>query len=708
MIDTRAYRWQRTYRPTCRPRPPRRVGLIAGLAAACLCGATEPVWAKVIDLAFAPPSHRVSGTKAEDRTGQSVLFGDVNGDGRDDLIIAAPEFDLVGRMACGAVYIVIANDTLPTVLNLDDVRPDVKRVFGAVAGSRLGAVMACGDVNDDGRGDIICGIPGASPLGRFSAGELYVVFGSDAPADTVDLAAPPAGVTRVLGAAVFDKTGTSVAVGDVNGDSYGDVVAGAPLATAVRSLTGKVDVIHGAATLPAVIDLAGAVDVTRIFGQATNDFFGGAVFAAELTGDGVADVVVGAPESSPFGRSQAGTAYIIPGSASLADTIDTIDASTLGITQIFGEAAHSATGSGFVAGDFDGDLTAELAVGAPEFAANHGGAVYLLDRSGPWPVTIDLAGTGALSRFDGNESNAHAGSRLAAGDLNLDGKDELVIGAPRAKASIGRDESGKVHIVFGRTVFPPLVSLTPPQNGVITIYGAAVQDHVGSAVACGRIGGTGRFDLLVGAEQLDNPGELRAGAGLLFLGTVDFTPTAILSYDATVTDGAVHLTWRLADVVDTDAIRIERSGDGQRIQFGGDRITRLHTRYDFVDRTAAPATTYKYAVIRLDGEAGVVLVIGVTVPPRDTARLDPAFPNPFATATSVPIWLPAAGVVDVTVYDVSGARVRVLENGHLPAGPSTLSWDGRDVGGAAVPSGVYFLRMRHGNTTLDRKLLLLR
>lgn len=695
--------------PTCSAGLAARLLLSFAVTVVCLFVRTAPAAATLLDLAFDPPNHRLSGANAEDRSGRSVLFGDVNGDGRDDLIVAAPEFDFAGRSACGAIFILIASDTIPASVNFDDVRPDLKRIFGPVAGARLGAVITCGDVDGDNRAEIVCGIPGASPMGRLSAGELYVVFGSAAPQDTVDIASLPSGVTHILGAAVFDKLGSSVAIGDVNDDTYGDIIAGAPLANTIRQLTGKAMVIHGSASLPAQIDLAaGGVATTHVFGQVTNDFFGGAVFSADLTGDNVDDIIIGAPESSPLGRQRAGTAYIIPGGSSLGDTIDTIDAPAGGITQIFGGEAGAATGSGFTAGDFDGDTVTELAIGAPEFAVNDGGAVYIVDRAGQWPDTLDLAGVNPPSRLDGDESNANVGARLAAGDFNLDGRDDLVIGAPKATASLGREESGKVYIVFGRVSFPPVLSLHPLQIGITTIYGAAADDHVGSSVATGYINGSGFPDLLAGAEQLDNPGELRAGAGLLFLGGEDITPTGILAYDATLTDGGVRLTWRLADAVRAAALRIERHGRGGVVRFGANRINQIHTSYEFTDATVSPGRRYVYTVSRHDARPQTLFSIGIDVPRLDSARLEPAFPNPFAVTATIPFWLPAAGVVDVTIYDARGARVRVLEKGLFPAGRSALSWDGRGSSGRPAPSGLYFVRLRYQGDTVYHKLLLIR
>lgn len=69
-----------------------------------------------------------------------------------------------------------------------------------------------------------------------------------------------------------------------------------------------------------------------------------------------------------------------------------------------------------------------------------------------------------------------------------------------------------------------------------------------------------------------------------------------------------------------------------------------------------------------------------------------AAPNPFNPVTRVELSLPAAGAVDVAVYDLAGRRLRTLCQGQRPAGRQSLTWDGRDDGGRGLPSGVYLVR----------------
>lgn len=95
-------------------------------------------------------------------------------------------------------------------------------------------------------------------------------------------------------------------------------------------------------------------------------------------------------------------------------------------------------------------------------------------------------------------------------------------------------------------------------------------------------------------------------------------------------------------------------------------------------------------------------------PPGPHARLEQNHPNPFNPNTVIGYEIPAAGRVTLGIYDVRGARVRVLVNESRPAGPQRVTWDGRDDSGAAVASGVYVYRLRYGDELLSKKLLLLK
>lgn len=86
-------------------------------------------------------------------------------------------------------------------------------------------------------------------------------------------------------------------------------------------------------------------------------------------------------------------------------------------------------------------------------------------------------------------------------------------------------------------------------------------------------------------------------------------------------------------------------------------------------------------------------------------RLHPAAPNPFGPSTQVGFDLPNSEAVRVTVYDIRGARIRVLAEGNYPPGRHRLSWNGTDEIGRRVPGAVYLLEVRIGTSRSRQKLV---
>jgi hypothetical protein len=95
--------------------------------------------------------------------------------------------------------------------------------------------------------------------------------------------------------------------------------------------------------------------------------------------------------------------------------------------------------------------------------------------------------------------------------------------------------------------------------------------------------------------------------------------------------------------------------------------------------------------------------------PRHRLALHPAHPNPFNPAVNLGYEIPRAGRVRVDVFDVAGRLVRTLEDGVKRAGPGSVTWDGRDLRGAAAGSGVYVYTLRiAGSPAISRKMVLVR
>jgi hypothetical protein len=199
---------------------------------------------------------RITGLEESSFTGFSVSrIGDVNGDGLADVAVGAPQANARDRANAGSVFVIFGRaDAAPVDLtNLGD---GGYRIDGAVAGDEAGLALApAGDLNGDGRGDLVVGAPA---IGGDRLGAAYVVFGKP-DSGGIDLAAPGSSAYRIVGAQPGDFTGFSVAaVGDLDGDGIGELLVGAPrfdVDAGDRVDGGAVYVVHGSAT-PADVNLA--------------------------------------------------------------------------------------------------------------------------------------------------------------------------------------------------------------------------------------------------------------------------------------------------------------------------------------------------------------------------------------------------------------------------------------------------------------------
>src|SRR5690242_5703481 len=207
-------------------------GLPAAAVATLVACLLAPAAARAVDTL--PPSGVIdlakdadavfSGAAAGDRAGWAVSrTGDVNGDGVPDMAIGAPLADAAGRKDAGAVYVVFGARPLAPKTALGTLGGGGFVIQGAAAGDVAGTALApAGDVNGDGKADLLVGAPHASERGPDGDGGAYVVFGKAGGA-AVDLAALGDGGIAIRGAATGDDTGAAVAgLGDVNGDGRED------------------------------------------------------------------------------------------------------------------------------------------------------------------------------------------------------------------------------------------------------------------------------------------------------------------------------------------------------------------------------------------------------------------------------------------------------------------------------------------------------
>lgn len=128
----------------------------------------------------------------------------------------------------------------------------------------------------------------------------------------------------------------------------------------------------------------------------------------------------------------------------------------------------------------------------------------------------------------------------------------------------------------------------------------------------------------------------------------------------------------------------------------------------FVYNTRSNPNQLALDEVRPDFQAISVALSGVSDALPTSYSLEQNYPNPFNPTTEIPFGMPAAGHVELTVFNVLGQRVATLANGEFPAGTHTVTWDGRDSDGQTVSSGVYFYRISTDTFTDAKKMMLLK
>ncbi len=471
------------------------------------------------------------GEAAFDYAGYSVAgVGDVNGDGKDDILIGAWG-NAEGGGGAGQAYLILGKASGWAMdVNLTNANASF---IGEAAGDAAGySVAGVGDVNNDTYDDILIGAWGNAEGGS-DAGQAYLILGKESGwAMDVNLANVNA---SFIGEAAGDYAGYSVAgAGDVNGDDYDDILIGAHLNSEGESSAGQAYLILGKASGWAMDTPLSNADASFI-GEAAGDDAGESVAGAgDVNGDDYDDILVGALYNDE-GGSDAGQAYLILGKESgWAMDVNLTNANA----SFIGEAAGDDAGESVAgAGDVNGDDYDDILIGAlynAEGGSYAGQAYLILGKASGWAMDVNL--TNANASFIGEAAGDYAGSSVAgAGDVNGDDYDDILIGAHgNAEGGFG---AGQAYLILGKA--SGWTMDTDLSTADVSFIGEHLDDEAGGSVAgAGDVNGDDYDDILIGAHG-NAEGGIWAGQAYLILDSEFQQPSLLFLLLPTPTEAQI-------------------------------------------------------------------------------------------------------------------------------------------------------------------------
>jgi len=637
-----------------------------------------------IDLSLEHPQIlQISGENTGDNFGTWTSAADLNNDGFDELIISAYKAGLKDRNDAGKVYILFGSSELSLAEDfiIKDYSASMTVILGAAAGDHLGFLLDKGDINGDGFEDVLMKAYLAEPKGRKSAGESYVLFGSESAHELreIDLNASHDSILRIPGIGDIwgydDHASWAVGTGDINGDGCDEILIGSRNSSPLGiDNAGETFVIFGSEDISgrAEYDLfTEYFNTLKIQGFQRGEGSGNIVTSGDINNDSYDDIIIGA--------LGAGKVYIVYGNAQIEqETSIELDVTQSNVSSLTGTSSN--LGLLPVTGDMNGDGIDDLLIGEGS-AYNRSGAAYIVFGSPEFHdhQNISLNSGQDIIRIYGENSDDMLGFRTIIGDFNGDGKLDAVMSNHGADP-YGRDYAGGVVIAWGKADWGLAGYSFAPKYFTYT-KGLDYRAYI-----------IVPYDITLSSldEQLHSGDEIGV-----------FTHNGICA-GAAVWNGVNDImitVW--GDRPDDNTIDGFLNGEPYNIRFWNSRKNREHLAT--VSYRDGNGVFQSRAVSQISSLSIDIALVVEKKNALEPFSLRQNSPNPFNPVTAIPFSLTRETEISLEIYNVTGKKVCTLADGRYMAGEYEAIWNA-----SMFSSGVYYCRLKAEKYTRTGKMLLLK